>query len=323
MIPLPWFCDSFQFRIPDLTCLHLVRGISRHLQRQRHDLSWFHIFDCARANGSNDTLFRIALIGSNIFLIELRSKKRSTHGFGWKKHSSIVLPQDLSRRAVFVAQPQGFPESLLVGFSCNNEPTPSLPAAHSFPEASMSNKIPEIFRKYQSLPTDKLWCFRTMICHNKNIHYYAVYNNDRFCNLYWHKKCEDIHMTYTEYIYISICLHLRHSLDAFHCISLLTIPGLRVWTTRNIDSSTWIIFFLHQKKKHAGKIRKSPNLPSHHQLKGRYLGSAVGPSWSSLALWMIHGLGPQIWKLLQISRNLPNESIITTMRFDEIKWNGV
>lgn len=52
-------------------------------------------------------------------------------------------------------------------------------------------------------------------------------------------------------------------------------------------SSTWINLFLHQTK-HAGKIRKSPNLPSHHLLKGRYLGSAVGPSWSSLALWMNH-----------------------------------
>lgn len=141
MIPLPWFCDSFQFRIPDLTCLHLVRGISRHLQRQRHDLSWFHIFDCARANGSNDTLFRIGLIGSKIFPIELRSKKRSTHGFGWKKHSSIVLPQDLSRRAVFVAQPQGFPLVSFGGFFMQQRNLiPTIPTCSSFFSRSLNVK---------------------------------------------------------------------------------------------------------------------------------------------------------------------------------------
>lgn len=122
-------------------------------------------------------------------------------------------------------------------------------------------------------------------------------------------------------IYIHICSHLRHSLDAFHCISLLTIPVACVdhlkYRFLNLDKS-----FFTSKKNMQGKSMKitKSTIPSSIE---RYLGSAVGPSWSSLALRMIHGLGLQIWKLLQISRNLPNESIITTMRFDEIKWNGV
>lgn len=57
-------------------------------------------------------------------------------------------------------------------------------------------------------------------------------------------------------IYIHICSHLRHSLDAFHCIPLLIIPVACVdhlkYRFLNLDKS-----FFTSKKTHAGKIHEN------------------------------------------------------------------
>ena len=170
MIPLPWFCGSFQD-----SRSHLFASCSRHFEAFTTSETWFHILDCARANGSNDTLFRIALIGSNIFRSNLKSKKRSTHGFGWKKHSSIVLPQDLSQSALWRKRSS---QVSFGGISCNNE-TPSPPAAHSFPEASMSNKNRNLQKNsdFTNFNSDVFIPWNVIT----KIFTYAVYNNDRFC----------------------------------------------------------------------------------------------------------------------------------------------